>query len=238
MKKIIAVIVAAVLVAGGVGAYVYHSAQVKKENLAICKKKAKEIRMSSVRLIYGMKFIVDDYTANWDSSIKNGQAINMSNKIVDCDDFSKAMSWRWSFYDSLGSFHRIDSCQNKMNGDLSVMAKNEECNKQLVTYYEKELDLLEKLKIMSKKPNGSLLEYSQKVSPLFNELYELDDKISKIVPIPELEGNERTKNTLCDVWGEGLIDYPKVKTKVIKVTAKDMLFIDLKENLNILSIQE
>lgn len=236
-KKLIPIIVAIVAIGGGIGGYVYHSNQVKAENIAICKIKANGIRMSSIRLVYGLKFIVWDYTTNWNSSIKNSLAINMKNKIVDCEDFSKAMSWRWSFYDGVGSFHRIDSCLNKMGNDISILAKNEECDKQLVSLFEKEIDLLENLKVMSKKPNGSLLEYTSKAASVFGKLYELDNKVSKIVPIEELSGNERVKETLCGVWGEGLIGYPKAKTKVIKVTAKDLLFIDLRENLNSLSVQ-
>ena len=88
---------------------------------------------------------------------------------------------------------------------------------------------------ITKRPTGTLLEYSENVSSLFSKLYELDDEISKTVLIEELHGSERVKLTLCDVWGEGLLDYPKAKTKVIKITAKDYVFIDLKDNLNKLS---
>lgn len=112
-KLIIAIIAVIVVIGGGIGGYVYHSNQVKAENAAICKSKAKDIRMSSIRLIYGLKFITADFITNWNSSIENEVAINMSNKIVSCDDFSKAMSWRWSFYDKVGSFQRVDSCVNK-----------------------------------------------------------------------------------------------------------------------------
>ena len=188
-KVIIAIIVAIVVIGGGIGGYVYHSNQVKAENAAICKSKAKDIRMSSIRLIYGLKFITADYITNWNSSIENEVAINMSNKIVSCDDFSKAMSWRWSFYDMVGSFQRVDSCVNKMASDLSLLAKNEESDKQLVEKFEKELEIIEKIKSLTKRPTGTLLE----------------------------------------------MDYPKAKTKVIKITAKDYVFIDLKDNLNKLS---
>lgn len=234
-KVVIAIIAAVVVIGGGIGGYAYHANQVKKENIALCKAKAKEIRMSSIRLIYGLKFITTDYIANWNSSIEKEVAINMSNKIVDCDDFDKAMSWRWSFYDKTGSFHRLDSCMTKMSDDLSLLASNEECDKQLVEKFKKEIDLIEKVKFLTKKPNGTLLGYSMNVSSLLGKLYELDEKISKSVFIDELTGDERTKLTLCEVWGEGLLDYPKVKSKVIKVTAKDLVFIDLKENLNILA---
>lgn len=234
-KVIIAIIVAIVVIGGGIGGYVYHSNQVKAENAAICKSKAKDIRMSSIRLIYGLKFITADFITNWNSSIENEVAINMSNKIVSCDDFSKAMSWRWSFYDKVGSFQRVDSCVNKMASDLSLLAKNEESDKQLVEKFEKELEIIEKIKSLTKSLTGTLLEYSENVSSLFSKLYDLDDEISKTVLIEELHGSERVKLTLCDVWGEGLLDYPKAKTKVIKITAKDYVFIDLKDNLNKLS---
>ena len=88
---------------------------------------------------------------------------------------------------------------------------------------------------MAKKPNGTLLEYSAKASSLFGQLYELDEKLSNRVVINELPSDERIKLTICNVWGEGLLDYPKAKTKVIKITTKDYLFIDLKDNLNKLS---
>ena len=140
-KLIIAIIVAIVVIGGGIGGYVYHSNQVKAENAAICKSKAKDIRMSSIRLIYGLKFITADFITNWNSSIENEVAINMSNKIVSCDDFSKAMFWRWSFYDKVGSFQRVDSCVNKMASDLSLLAKNEESDKQLVEKFEKDIVL-------------------------------------------------------------------------------------------------
>lgn len=156
-------------------------------------------------------------------------------RVLSCDDFSKAMSWRWSFYDKVGSFQRVDSCVNKMASDLSLLAKNEESDKQLVEKFEKELEIIEKIKSLTKRPTGTLLEYSENVSSLFSKLYELDDEISKTVLIEELHGSERVKLTLCDVWGEGLLDYPKAKTKVIKITAKDYVFIDLKDNLNKLS---
>ena len=86
-KLIIAIIAAIVVLGGGIGGYVYHSNQVKAENAAICKSKAKDIRMSSIRLIYGLKFITADFITNWNSSIENEVAINMSNKIVSCDDY-------------------------------------------------------------------------------------------------------------------------------------------------------
>lgn len=236
-KRLIAIIVAIIAIGGGIGGYVYHSNQVKAVNIAKCRAKANEIRMSSIRLTYGLKFIIWDYTTNWNSSIENNLAINMKNKIVDCEDFSKAMSWRWSFYDSVGSFHRIDSCLNKMGNDITILVKNEESDQQLTSLFKKELDLLEKLKVMSKKPNGSLLEYTSKTASVFGKLDELDNKVSKTVPLEELSGSERVKETVCGVWGEGLIDFPKAKTKVIKVTAKDLLFIDLRESLNTLSVQ-
>ena len=116
-KVIIAIIVAIVVIGGGIGGYVYHSNQVKAENAAICKSKAKDIRMSSIRLIYGLKFITADYITNWNSSIENEVAINMSNKIVSCDDFFFFFSWRWSFYYMVGFFQGVDSCANKMSSD-------------------------------------------------------------------------------------------------------------------------
>ncbi len=235
--KIIAIVIALIAIGGGISWYVYHSNQVKAKNQALCKVKAKEIRMSSIRLAYGLKSIVRDYTTNWNSAIVNKLAINMGNKIVGCDDFSKAMSWRWSFYDKVGSFQRIDSCMNKMSGDLSIMENNAECDTLLVALYKKEIELLEKLNVMSKKPNGSLLEYSTKASELFGNLDELDYKVSKTVHIAELVGGERVKSVLCDVWGKSLIEIPKPKTKVIRLNANDMMFMDLWDNLNKLSVQ-
>ena len=114
-KMIIAIIAAVVVIGGGIGGYVYHVNQVKAENVAVYKVTAKDMRESSIRLIYGLKFIINDYTTNWSSAIENEKAINISNKIVDCDDFSKAMSWRWSFYSQVGSFQRIDSCPQIRN---------------------------------------------------------------------------------------------------------------------------
>lgn len=234
-KMIIAIIAAVVVIGGGIGGYVYHVNQVKAENVAVYKVTAKDMRESSIRLIYGLKFIINDYTTNWSSVIENEKAINISNKIVDCDDFSKAMSWRWSFYSQVGSFQRIDSCFNKMTKELTIIEENKESDTLVLKLFKKEVELIEKLKVMAKKPNGTLLEYSAKASSLFGQLYELDEKLSNRVVINELPGDERIKQTICNVWGEGLLDYPKAKTKVIKITTKDYLFIDLKDNLNKLS---
>lgn len=68
-KLIIAIIVAIVVIGGGIGGYMYHFSQVKAENASICKSKAKDIRMSSIRLIYGLKFITADYITNWNSEV-------------------------------------------------------------------------------------------------------------------------------------------------------------------------
>lgn len=135
----------------------------------------------------------------------------------------------------MGSFQRIDSCFNKMAKELAIIEGNKESDTLVLKLFKKEVELIEKLKVLAKKPNGTLLEYSAQVSSLFGQLYELDEKLSNKVVINGLIGDERVKLTICDVWGEGLLDYPKAKTKVIKITTKDYLFIDLKDNLNKLS---
>ena len=198
MKKnlVIAIIAAIVVIGGGVGWYIYHSNQVQKENVAAYKVKAKDIRESSIRLIYGLKFIINDYTTNWNSAIEEEKAINISNKIVPCDNFSDAVSWRWSFYSKIGSFQRIDSCLNKMTKDLAVIEKNEESDTLVLKLFKKEIEQIEKLKVLTKKPNGTLFEYSTKASSLLEPLYELDEKLSNKVIINELVGDERMKLTI------------------------------------------
>ena len=123
----------------------------------------------------------------------------------------------------------------KMTKELTIIEENKESDTLVLKLFKKEVELIEKLKVMAKKPNGTLLEYSAKASSLFGQLYELDEKLSNRVVINELPSDERIKLTICNVWGEGLLDYPKAKTKVIKITTKDYLFIDLKDNLNKLS---
>ena len=84
MKKrlIIAIIVAIVVIGGGIGGYMYHFSQVKAEKIANYKKALSDYRFNSNRLIYSLDFIATDFIINWNSAIMNKKAMNAKNEIV------------------------------------------------------------------------------------------------------------------------------------------------------------
>lgn len=60
-KKVICAILAVIITAGGIGWYVYHSAQVKKQKFAAYTKALKDFRRSAKELTSAAYFIEWDY---------------------------------------------------------------------------------------------------------------------------------------------------------------------------------
>lgn len=219
-KLIIAIIVAIVVIGGGIGGYMYHFSQVKAEKMANYKKALSDYRFNSNRLIYSLDFIATDFIINWNSAIMNKKAMNAKNEIVPCSDFEDAVSSRYAFYDKYGAYKILDSVYVSLGKHLEKMRVNSNEDQQKnVERCSKEYKELNNAIIFVKKPYGSLVQYSKQKGDLFFKLYAFDSELAKVSPLEEDKGDERTKAMNMELYGTHLFvaaDFDKEPQKAQK----------------------
>ena len=219
-KLIIAIIVAIVVIGGGIGGYMYHFSQVKAEKMANYKKALSDYRFNSNRLIYSLDFIATDFIINWNSAIMNKNAMNAKNEIVPCSDFEDAVSSRYAFYDKYGAYKILDSVYVSLGKHLEKMRVNSNEDQQKnVESCSKEYKELNNAIVFVKKPYGSLVQYSKQKGDLFFKLYAFDSELAKVSPLEEDKGDERTKAMNMELYGTHLFvaaDFDKEPQKAQK----------------------
>ena len=204
-KLIIAIIVAIVVIGGGIGGYMYHFSQVNAEKMANYKKALSDYRFNSNRLIYSLDFIATDFIINWNSAIMNKKAMNAKNEIVPCFDFEDAVSSRYAFYDKYGAYKILDSVYVSLGKHLEKMRVNtNEYQQKNVESCSKEYKELNNAIVFVKKPCGSLVQYSKQKGDLFFKLYAFDSELAKVSPLEEDKGDERTKAMNMELYGTHL----------------------------------
>lgn len=219
-KGIIAIIVAIVVIGGGIGGYVYHVNQVKAEKLASYKKALADYRYNSNRLMYSLDFVATDFIINWNSAIMNKKAMNAKNEIVPCSDFEDVVSSRYAFYDKYGAYKILDSVYVVLGKHLEKMRLNaNEEQQKFVRICDEDYKELNNAVVFVKKPYGTLVQYSKKKGDLFLKLYALDNDLAKVSPLDEDKGDERTKAMNMEVYGTHLFvtaDFEKEPQKAKK----------------------
>ena len=215
-KLIIAIITAVVVIGGGIGGYVYHIQQVEKEKAANFKKALTEFREKGNDMMYGLEFVMRDYIANWNGSIHNQKALDMNNKVVDCDDFSKAVSTRYMFYKKFGAFNTIDSVYTVLGKNLEALKQNaseEQADlvKDCDTHYKEFSNAI----TLAKEPNGSLMQFSMNENKCFQKLHSYDRLLAQKVHLG-VDDMEKAGLDVVDAIGSLFLTDRQGKSKQIK----------------------
>lgn len=183
-KKVICSILAVIIAAGGIGWYVYHSAQVKKQKFAAYTKALKDFRRSAKELTSAAYFIEWDYYTNWRNAIKGEECLDANNKKCLYDDMDDAVSARYAFYkDKFGAYSLIDSCRIALGKHyIKVKDNANEENAKVIPLLENMIKTIDKSIALSKKPEGTLASYGTSSDILTGKLKYLDGKLSKFSP--------------------------------------------------------
>lgn len=215
-KLIIAIVTLVVVLGGGIGGYVYHTNQVKAEKAANFKKALTEFRSNGSDMMYGLEFIMRDYIANWNGSIHNQKALDMNNKVVDCSDFSEAVSTRYMFYKKFGAFNTIDSVYIVLGKNLDALKQNaseeqadlvKDCN----THYKEFSNAI----TLAKEPNGSLMQFSINENKCFQKLHSYDRLLAQKVHLGT-EDMEKAGVDVIDAIGSVFLTDRQGKSKQMK----------------------
>lgn len=225
MKKkiIISAIVTILLICIGVCFYIYHSNQVKAERINKYNKALFDFRATENRLMYGTKFIVRDYLANWHGSICNKKALDRNNIVVDCANFEKALSMRQRFYSDFGANYIIDSTYNVLGKKMEIIRQNaEEEHLDVVRTCQYIFQELGNAITLTQEPSGSYMEYSTNTNSCFRKLANYDKLLAQKVTINTDYIAKMGRLDMTDFVGaQFLVNSTDKKSKTIKLTKRE-----------------
>lgn len=207
-KKIVCSILAVIIAAGGIGWYVYHSAQVKKQKFKNYTEALRHFRYSAKELTSATYFIEWDYSTNWERAIEGEECLDINNKKRLYDNMDDAVSARYAFYkDKFGAYSLIDSCRIALGKHYTKVKDNaNEENAKVIPLLENMIKTIDKSIALSKKPEGTLASYCTSSDVLTGKLKELDSKLSKFSPDDDDKNNDiRIQNVSFVEHGTGLL---------------------------------
>jgi len=133
-------------------------------------KSAIEMKINSQMICSLSRIVLSDYSESWVSAIDGKDVKNANGDYARCENFDKAISWRYSFYKSKGMFSILDSLYDNVRIQMENMTPPSSEYKESHNYFTDMYSNITLLIELCKSPQGNYQEFNDRCYCLFNSI--------------------------------------------------------------------